>query len=130
MGLRVVSPVSPNRIPELLQSLFIGVAVLHNEPGHALGMLQGKPPSYGRAVVHNIHGVACNTELFEQTVNQLAEAVESISELASLWHITLAVSRIVRSDQTIAVCQGRNQVAEHVGRCWESMQEQNGWSAS
>src|SRR5215469_2436691 len=104
MGLRMVSPVRLDRIPELLQSLFIGVAVLHNEPAHPLGMLQGKAPSYGRPIIHNVQGVACNTELFEQTVNQLAEAVESISELASVWHFALAVSRIVGSDETVAVC--------------------------
>src|SRR5215831_19135016 len=129
MGLRMVSPVRLDRIPELLQSFFIGVAVLHNEPGHALGMLQGKAPSYGCPVIHNVHGVAHKTELIEQTVDQFAEAVEGISELAPVWHIALPVSRVVGSDQMVAVRQGRNQVAEHVGRCWESMQEQNGWCA-
>src|SRR5215470_16079068 len=103
MGLRMVSPVRLDRIPELLQSLFICVAVLHNEPGHALGMLQGKAPSYGRPVIHNVHGVAHKTELIEQTVDQFAEAVEGISELAPVWHIALPVSRGSR-ERSVGSC--------------------------
>ena len=45
-------------------------------------------------------------------------------ELADGRHRALAVARIVRSNDVVAVRQRRDQIAEHVGRGGESMQQQ------
>ena len=97
MSLGVIAPVCLDRIPELRQAFFVGVAVLHDESGHAIGMLQRKPPSDGSAVVHHVHREARDLKLAEQTVNQLAEAVEGVGELGVVRHIALVRSRDSRA---------------------------------
>src|SRR6266852_128352 len=48
MGIRGIGPIGLDRIPELFQSLVIGVAVLDDQTRDALGVLQGQPPTHRR----------------------------------------------------------------------------------
>ena len=121
----MIGPVCLDRIPELLQSLFIGVAVLHDESGDALGMFQRQSPAHRSAVVHDVHGVALDAELIEQAVDQLGEAVERVGEFGPVRHVALAVARIVGCDHVIAVGKGGDEVAEHVRRGRKSVQQQD-----
>ena len=93
MRVRAVGPIGLDRIPELLQPLFVGVAVLHDEARDALGMLQRQSPADGRPVIHDVHGVALDAELIEQAVDEFGEAVERVSELRAVRHVALADSR-------------------------------------
>ena len=52
--LRMIAPICLDRIPELLQSLFVGVVVLHDEAEDAMGMLQRQSLYRGSAVGHYV----------------------------------------------------------------------------
>src|SRR6516164_8980866 len=69
MLLRVVGPVRLDRVPKLLQSLVIGVAVLHDESADAFRVLERKTPTDGSTVVHDVHSESFDTQLTEQAVN-------------------------------------------------------------
>src|SRR5262249_29986767 len=45
--LRVVGPIGFERVPELLEAFLVGVAVLYDEGGDALGMLESEAPADG-----------------------------------------------------------------------------------
>ena len=125
MSLRVVGPIGLDRIPEFLEPFFVGVAVLHDQSGDALRMFQGQAPSNRCAIVHDIHRVARDPELIEQATHQLTEAIERVGKLGAVGHVALPVTGIVRCDHVIAVGKRRDQVAEHVRRGRESVQQQH-----
>ena len=65
MSVRAVGPVGLDRVPEFLETFLIGIAVLDDERCDALGMLQCKPVSDRRAVIHQVHGVLLRAELID-----------------------------------------------------------------
>ena len=125
MRLRTVGPVGLDRIPELLQPFLVGVAVLDDQAGDALRVLERQPPADGRPVVHDVHRETLDAELVEQPVDQFGEAVEGVGESGAIRHVALAEARIVRRDHAVAVGQRRDQVAEHVRGGREAVQQQH-----
>src|SRR5499433_2218280 len=71
---RVVGPIGFDRVPELLEAFLVGIAVLYDKGGDALGMLESKAPADGRPIVHDVHRIALHAERLEQAVNKLSEA--------------------------------------------------------
>ena len=110
----MIGPIGLNRIPELLQSLFIRITVLYDQTCDPVRMLQGEPPPYGSTIVHDVHGEASDIQLIEKTVNQFCNVVEGVSEFGAVRHIALAISRIIGSNDMVQVRQGRYEIAEHV----------------
>ena len=53
-----ISPIGFDWIPEFAQTFFVGVAVLNDEPGHALRMFGKHAISDWRAVIHQIDRIA------------------------------------------------------------------------
>src|SRR5262249_55331746 len=125
MLLRVVGPVRLNRIPKLLQSLVVGVAVLHDESADAFWVLERKTPTDGGTVVHDVHSEAFDAQLSEQAVDQFAVAVEGIGECGAVGHIALPETWIVGRDHVIAVRKLRNEIAEHMRGSRETVQKQH-----
>src|SRR5262249_4244700 len=60
--LRVVGPIGFDRVPELLEAFLVGAAVLYDEGGDALGMLESEAPADGRPIVHDVHRIALHAE--------------------------------------------------------------------
>ena len=60
---RAIRPVGLDRVPELLQALLVGVAVLHDQRRDPLRMLQRQPIAHGRAIVHDVEREARDLEL-------------------------------------------------------------------
>jgi hypothetical protein len=114
MFLRVVGPIGFDRIPEILETLFVGIAVLHDEGGDALGMSEGEAPAYGRAIIHDIHCVTGDTELVEKTVDQLPKAIEGVGKGCPVGHVALPEARVIGGNDVIAICELRDQISEHV----------------
>ena len=80
MRFRSVSPIGLDRVPESLEPFFVGVAVLHDERGHAVGMLERQPIADRRAVIHEVDGVAADAELRQKPVDDVRIMGERVGE--------------------------------------------------
>lgn len=85
-----VRPVGPDVGPERLdETVLVAVAVLGDEGGDPLGVLEREAPSDGGAVVLDVEGVAVQAQLVEQSGGEFGEGVEGVGELpyegASEW---------------------------------------------
>jgi hypothetical protein len=110
----MVGPIGLDRIPEGAEALVIGIAVLHDQPGDALGALQRETPADRRAVVHDVHRVPADAEASQQPVHQRVDAVESVGEGGVGRYVALAEAGVVGRDDAVAVGECRDQVAKHV----------------
>jgi hypothetical protein len=88
-------------------------------------MLQRQSPAHRRAVIHDVHCVTLHPELVEQSVDELAEAIEGVGEPGAIRHVALAVARIIRRDDAVTIRKRRDQIAEHVRRRRKAVQEQH-----
>ena len=116
MGVRPVCPIGLDRIPERLEPLLIGVAVLHDEGGDAVGMLERKPIADWRAVIHEIDRIVLDAELRQQAVDDVGIMAERVGESLVIRRGALAEAGIVWRDDMEAIRERRDQVAEHMGR--------------
>src|SRR5262245_2336867 len=90
-------------------------------------MTHGQTKANRRAVVEDVHGVAGEPGNRREPVHDVSEAIERVSELGPAWRGGESEARQVGGDHVEVVPQGRDQVAEHVGRRRESVkQEQRG----
>ena len=110
----MVGPIGFDRAPELLEAFFIGVSVLHDQRGDALGTFECKTPANRGAVVHDVHGVTLDGELVEQAIDQFSEAIERVGKFRTIGHVALSVARVVGSDHVIPIAEFRDQIAKHV----------------
>src|ERR1700730_10226367 len=112
---RWIHPIGFNRIPKLLQTLFVRVPVLDNEGFDPFGMFQRDAVSHGRAVIHDVHRIVISTQIGKKTVHEICKMGEGISERSVIWGSALAKSGMVRRDDVVALGKSWNQVPEHVG---------------
>ncbi len=124
----IIGPIGLDRIPEGFQAFLIGIAVLDDERADALRMLQCKPVSNRRTIIHDVHGVAHHLELLEQAVHEIGIMAEAVVEGRVIRRGAAAETRIVRRDDMVFVGKKRYQIAEHVRRCRESVQQHDGRS--
>ena len=77
-----------------------------------------------RAVVHQIEAIPFQAQFLGEGFDDIREVVEGVIELADGRHRAVAVAGIVRGNDMVPVRQRRDQVAEHVRRGGESVQQQ------
>ena len=90
-------------------------------------MLRSQTEAGRRTVVEDIDGVAIKPDDFGEAVDRLRDPVEGVVEivgLAATGHVGLAEARQVGSDDAEAIGQERDQIAEHVTRTGEAMEQQ------
>ena len=88
-------------------------------------MLEGEAVADRGAIIHDIHGVALGADLAHQRIDHVGIMGEAVGELAMVGCVALAKARIVRRDHMIAIGQQRDQVAEHVRRRREAVEQQH-----
>ncbi len=115
-----------DRVPEAFEALGIGVAVLHDDGRDPLGMGRGQAVADRRAVVLDVDGIALETELADEALDELCEVIEAVFERLDRRRVAAAEARIVRGDEVIAVGQQRDQLAEHVRGGRETVQQEDG----
>jgi hypothetical protein len=109
-----VLPVDRHRGEELFSAiLVVQRAVLGDDGPDGLGMLEGEPESNWGAEIHHVQREALDAECIEQTVDDLGDVVETVSELCSVRGVTVPEGRVVGRDDVIGVGELRDQVAEH-----------------
>ena len=116
-----VLPIGPDRVPAVAQPFLIGVAVLRDDRGDPLRMPHREPEAGRRAVVEDVEGEAVEADDLGEAVDRVREPVESV---AAVRHVGVAEARQIGRDDVEAVGQQRDQVAEHVARAREAVQQQ------
>ena len=80
---RAVLPVGLVRLPCLAQALLVGVAVLADDGGHALGVRGGEAEAGRCPVIEHVKCVAAQPKRFREAVQHLGQVVERVVELAA-----------------------------------------------
>ncbi len=88
-------PVGADRVPEIADAFVIGIAVLDNQSGDTVRMLERQPVADRCTIIHDIHRVLGGAELSEQRINDVGIVAEGIFELCVIGSIALAEARIV-----------------------------------
>src|SRR5260370_31389279 len=129
--LRRVLPVGPDRAPAVAQTFLVGVAVLRDDGSDPLGVMDGEPEARRRAVVEDVHGKPVEAGDLGKAVDHAGDVVERVMEFFSSWHVGPTEPGKVRRDDMKPVREERDQVAEHVARAREAVQQQQlrrlGW---
>ena len=122
--LRRVLPIGPDRIPAVAQPFLIGVAVLRDDRGDALGMLYREPESGRRAIVEDIDRKAIEADHLGEAVDDAGDVVERVGEFVARRHVRLAEAGQIGRDDVEAIREQRDQITEHVAGARKAMQQQ------
>src|SRR4029450_4970953 len=101
--LRRVLPVGPDGSPAVTETLLVGVAVLGNDGGYPLGMVDGEPKARWRAGVEDVHRKLIEAYDLGEAVDHARNVVECVSEFFSRRHVGLTEPRKVRCDHKKSV---------------------------
>nr|GEU28643.1 serine racemase [Tanacetum cinerariifolium] len=127
IGRALVGPVGLDRFPErIVEPLVVGIAVLDHDGSDALGMGGGQAVADGRAVILHVQRVTVDAQRGREPVDGVRQVVEAVGVAVHRRHIALAVAGVVGRDHVVAVRQQRDQVAEHLRRRGEAVQQQQG----
>ena len=84
-------------------------------------MPDGQAEAGRRAVIEHVEGVAVEADDVGEAVDRVGEPVEGA---AAARHVGVAEARQIRRDHMEAVGEQRDQVAEHMARAREAVQQQ------
>ena len=84
VGRRRVLPIGPDRIPAVAQALLVGVAVLRDDRGDPLRMLDREPEPGRRAVVEHIDGVAVEADDLGEAVDRRPRSGRTCAPLSGI----------------------------------------------
>jgi hypothetical protein len=122
--LRGVLPIGPDGTPAITEALLVGVTVLRYDGGDPFRVADGEPETSRCAIIKHIHRKPVESDDLGKSIDHGGDIVERVSEFFLRRHIGLAESRKVRCGNMKPVREKRDQIAEHVARAWESVQEQ------
>jgi len=121
VGRRGILPIGPDRIPSVAETLVIGIAILRDDRGDPVRMPDGEPEASGRAVIEHVDGVAVEADDVGEAVDRAGEPVEGG---AALRCVGFAEAGQIGGDNVVAIGQQWDEIAEHVARAREAMQQQ------
>lgn len=90
-------------------------------------MLCGDPETGRRAIVEDVDREALQADHLGEAIDDICDMVEGVGEVAGGRHVRLAEPRQVRRDDMEAVRQERNEIAEHMSRTREAVQQEQRW---
>lgn len=108
----------------MAEAFFIRVAVLHDEGRHTFRVPDRQSEPDRGTVVHHVQRTAVDPDPAGQLVDQRRVVLEGVGERRPVGHLAVPVARVVGRDDAELVRQQRDQVAEHLRRCREAMQQQ------
>ena len=89
------------------------------------GCFIGETETDRRAIVEDVKRIAVQPDRLDEAADDLGKRVEAVGERAARRRLGLSEAGQVGSDHTVAVGQRADQVAEHVARRREAMQQQD-----
>ena len=126
--LRRVLPVSADRIPAVTQTFLVGVAVLGNDRGNAVGMLQGNPQAHRSAVIEDVDRKTLEPDFLRETSIVSARLSKRVFELIAWRQVRLTKARQIGRYKVEAVGEQWNQITEHMPGGRKSVQQEQGRS--
>src|SRR5262249_24385468 len=119
-----IGPERLHRVECAADAFLVSIAVLNDDALDSIGMLGGKPVPNRRTVVLHIDAELLQAQILKNEIlDMCCQVVEGIFELLYARSIAVAESQIVRSDNVELVRQLRYQLAKHVRRTGEAVQE-------
>jgi hypothetical protein len=85
-----IAPVSLDRVPEVGDPLFVGVAVLDDQRRDALGVPGREPEPDRSAIVHDVEGVPLEAERVRQLLDHVGVVVERVRKVVPVGHGAVA----------------------------------------
>ena len=122
---RGLAPVALDGSPGVAETFFVGVAVLRDDGGDALGMRHGEAEAGGGAVVEDVEGVAREVEGVGEGDDGFRECVEGVFVVALGGDFGEAEAGEVGSDDAVTVGEARDEFAILEGRCGEAVEEKH-----
>src|SRR5215510_3439453 len=113
-------PVLLNRVPAFAQPFLVGIAVLRNDCGDPVRVLQRKTETYRSSVVENIQCKTAEPNPLDEGANGFCQLLECVAVLLAIGCVRKAKSRQIGSDDVITIRQSWDQVSEHVRRRWKA----------
>src|SRR5947199_9680231 len=104
-------------MPAVTEALNVGIAVLRNDRGNSVRVLERQAKSHRRTVIEDVDGVMLQAKHLRQTIDDGSEIVKRVPEGSVFRGERKPESRKIRRHHAIAVRAARNKVWEHMGRC-------------
>ncbi len=105
-------------------SFFVGVAVLGDDGGDALGVGGGEAEAGGGAVVEDVDGVAPELQGLDEGIHGEGEVVEGVLIISIGGDVGEAEAGEIGGDDAEPGCEERDEVAKHVGGTGVAVEEQ------
>src|SRR5215813_4529567 len=121
-----IGPERSPRLPIRAQSFVVRHSVLNNQGFCALGMRKHHAKTYRAAVVLHVERVARQPESFSEVIHDLRIVIKGIRKLLRIWPVAVSVARVIWSNKVIAIRKPGKEGFEHSGRCWNSVQQEDG----
>src|SRR5438105_2553845 len=86
-------PVALDGIPALAEALQVGVAVLGDQRGHALGVRQGQAEADRCAVVKDVQSVAIQANRLDEALDDVCQVVKGIGEFLARGRVRKSEAR-------------------------------------
>src|SRR4029077_16915328 len=125
--LRRFAPIGPNGVPAVAQALLIGVAVLRDDRGNPLRMLERDPKADGRAVIENVDCEPLQVHDLREASYYLGQLCERVWKRVARRHIGLPEPRQVWRNDVKAIGKQRDEMPKHMAAGRETMQQQQRW---
>src|SRR5882724_830992 len=123
--LRRFLPISPNGIPAVAQPFLIGVAVLRDDCSDTIRVPNGEAEANGCAIVEDVDRETSETDHLRETIDDVCDILERVSERAARRHFGLAKRWQIGSNEVKPVCELRDEIAKHVARGGKAVQQED-----
>ena len=107
VGGRRIGPVSPDRIPDVAQPLFVGIAILGNDCRHPLRVLHHDAEADGCSDIESVEGKSFDAQHLNEPLDDVGKIVERVGEIFARGRLRLAEPRYVGRDKVKSVGEQR-----------------------
>src|SRR5579862_7495754 len=118
-------PVRPDRIPAIAQTLFIGIAILRVQCGHALRTGDRKTKAYRRAVVKDVKCITGQAQSVREALDDFRQVLECVAKALCRWSVREAKTRQVRSNHMVLIGEPVHKAAILMTGTGEPVEQEN-----
>src|ERR1700730_5098917 len=121
-----VGPKSAAEVPVFPETALMRHSILNDERLNALRVSKSQAKANWPTIVLHVEAVMCQAQRFGHMLHHGRDVVEGVRELGMIRPIAMAETRIIRSDQVIAVGQALQQRLIHPRRGWQAVKQKQG----
>src|SRR5260370_6581357 len=121
-----VGPKSAAEVPVFPETALMRHSILNDERLNALRVSKSQAKANWPTIVLHVEAVMCQAERPGHMLHHGRNVVEGVRELGMIRPIAMAETRIIRSDQVIAVGQALQKRLIHPRRGWQAVKQKQG----